>query len=115
MVKLETFLREEIANRTNQLHREKVVLGNSRLILDCTNPQSFTYDIQLHSRWELEQGVKIEHKGKLSEAIETAESKFMEVNGREDVQAEYVVNVVLGERKFEVPKEYWEQYQFKNR
>ncbi len=116
MVTLETFLREEIAKQNNLLHQQKIVLQNSRLALDCTPSQNFTYEIQLQSLWssEGEEDITTKHKGEIFEAIKIAEAEYRRINERSNISAKYKVNIVLGERKFEVPKEYWEKYTFEN-
>lgn len=77
--------------------------------LKRVNTSNANYVVALNSLWarEGEKSTKTEHEGSLQEAIEKAEAEFKTTNKRSDVQADYDVRIVLGELKYQVPKEYW--------
>lgn len=75
------------------------------------------YIINLSSLWskEGEEDVTKNYRGKLETAIEKAEEEFKEKNNRSDIQARYEVQIKIGNVFYQMPEEFWSDYQERNR
>lgn len=83
--------RQEILNR---VHRE----------------ESLVFRVKLTSMWEHdgEKSVTYEAEGMLQDIIQHAEAKFMKVNHRGDIQADYSIEVVFPDLpSISLPNELW--------
>ncbi|NOQ38363.1 hypothetical protein GQ472_05750 [archaeon] len=78
--------------------------------LGNTDMDSAVYHVFLRSLWpEGEKNIDLTDEGSLEYVIRTAEEDFKKINNRSDVQADYVVSIVLDDLEYVVPKEYWVQ------
>ena len=69
------------------------------------------YRVFLRSMWSDhgEKEVILSHTGSLAKAIALAEAKFMRVNERTDVQADYFIAVAVGNVWEMIPEKYWQE------
>jgi hypothetical protein len=98
----------------NDSHQKSVEITRASLdSLKNFRINNARYVVKLRSLWENdgEENVEIEYKGRLEDAIVTAQDKFKEVNKRGDVQANCSVSVFVGATDYIVPPEYWEDFE----
>jgi len=113
-MQLRSHLREILANSLAELDTQTAQTQMALRLLETAKPGRMTYSISIKSFWEGEQQVSITYSGSLRRAIESAESQFMRVNRRGDVQAAYSVGVVLGEITCPIPEELFRRYKKKH-
>ena len=113
-MQLRSHLREILANSLAELDTQTAQTQMALRLLETAKPRRMTYSISIKSLWEGEKQISITCAGSLRQAIESAESQFMRVNRREDVQADYSVEVVLGEITCPIPEELFRRYKKKH-
>ena len=81
-------------------------------VLKNVNPRNAKYKVVLTSCWRDygEKQVVLEVEGSMRKAIEAAEAEFKRVNSRSDVQADYDVQIQVGQMQISVPMDYWAKY-----
>ena len=106
---LKQSLRRSIIGEISRLEKGLIEAREDLEVLKSLNTKKALYIIELDSMWEKEgeQSIDFEHFGELSDSIKKAEGRFKSVNKRQDIQANYTVQVRIGERNYDVPKKYW--------
>ena len=112
---LKDYLEEELKGSITNL---KAVISQNRKslrLLETADLDNSKYTVYLNSCWadHGEKSTTTNYEGSLEDAIKNAERRFMQVNNRSDVQANYFVKISLGKGKYEVPEKYWKKYQKK--
>lgn len=64
-------------------------------------------EVRIYSGWEGEHPVTVHSNGNPKKAVKDAMKKFMDVNGRSDVQGSILVWAVFGPASVEIPEKYW--------
>ncbi|MDD5191911.1 MAG: hypothetical protein PHH54_04400 [Candidatus Nanoarchaeia archaeon] len=115
VIPLKKHFREELDQGVIDLKRSLVIAKNSLISLNNFNFRNAEYKVYLKSCWEDsgEKSIKTTYKGTLEDAIRIAEKRFMKKNHRSDVQADYSVDVKIGEIELSVPDQYWKKYMHK--
>jgi len=111
---LKSYIRKQLNDSLTGLKEQTRNIRKSAGILDKTNLEKANYAIHLHSLWEGEKSTTTKHDGSLDEAVKKAEKEFKTANKRQDVQASWTVEIMLGEVGCMIPKEYWAKYREKN-
>ncbi|MFA5856880.1 MAG: hypothetical protein WC867_05955 [Candidatus Pacearchaeota archaeon] len=80
--------------------------------LNKTDINDADYIVNLISLWENEgeKSVIKVYRGKLEDAIKSAESEYLQLNNRNDIQASYHVALVLDEIKIGISEEFYRDY-----
>ncbi|MDB5194018.1 MAG: hypothetical protein JWN50_32 [Parcubacteria group bacterium] len=71
-----------------------------------------TYKVTLRSLWadHGEKSVSVQGAKPLKQLFEEANRKFLRVNHRSDVQADYSVEVIFNKSRIDLPREAWLEY-----
>lgn len=117
IVPLKKFLQVHLENKVIELISETKAYRKAIRISKSFVQSNAKYTVTINSYWktephisEGEKNVTMEYDGRLEDAIHKTESRFMKINNRSDVQGEYFVRAVFGEKKIDVPVEYWRAY-----
>lgn len=109
-------LKQHLRRDLNQLieeHKSGIESAEDSLkALEQTDTDRANYRVYLRSLWEKEGGesTTTQHHGRLRDAIKKAEEEFRGRNKRNDVQADYSVEISLGNRRYQVPVKYWAEF-----
>ena len=108
---LKPFLRKTLNERSG-VYKSKIELTEESLrVLEQTGTSKANYIVYLES-WTYEgESTITEHKGTLKDAIKRAEAEFKTTNNRSDIQANYSVDILLGDGRYLIPKSYWQKFQ----
>ena len=104
---LEPYLEEVIKSKHIQLSEALKWNTYASEVLKKTDVNDAIYNVSVNSRWAGEKSVDLTDKGTLEEVILKAEDAYKLLNNRSDISAWYKVFIILGDRQYEVPKEYW--------
>jgi len=112
---IKKYIRNDIQSKLTELSNEQQEVQNSFSNLEKTNFKNAHYKIEITSFWKNTSGgsetdCTVTVKGTLENAIAESEKEFMRINKRPDVQGRYKAGIVLGNRTFGIPEEYWRQY-----
>lgn len=99
----------EIRRSISVAQNDIINLREDLKIAGRINPRNTVYVAKLHSLWtdHGEQDAKVTHRGRIEDAIRKAEEKYKSVNNRTDIQARYSVKIKIGDRNYDVHKEFW--------
>ena len=80
--------------------------------MEQTNIGYADYVVHIKSLWEDvgEKSTTTEHKGTLKDAIKNAVAEFEAINHRHDDQRDCSVEILLGNKVYPIPKEYWQKF-----
>jgi hypothetical protein len=118
-MKLKTYLKRDLNGDVEHYKKRAEETREMLKVLERTDLDHATYSVDIISRWtdavsapcEGEKDVRnMKHKGTLKDAVKKAEKKFMEINDRSDIQADYDVELMLNRERIEIPEKYYKAY-----